>query len=479
MIVKTNPKEFQNYLEDASHYKGNADKLFLPESEKEISEILAEHHAKKIPITVSGARTGLTGSAIPEGGSILATERLNQIKLIEEEKAIVHPGVSLERFYAEVKAKKLLYPPDPGEPRAFLGGTVATNASGPRSFKYGSTRNWVKRLRIVLPTGEILNVARGDLLEEHYRKIKIPSYSFSISKNAAGYFAKPKMDLIDLFIGSEGTLGVVSEIETVLLPLPRVFAMIFFFPDEKVSWNFVHEARLMSRISISVDPPTGIEARSFEYFDERALEVLRPAYPHIPRGAKAAIYIEQEFEMDEFKYVEAWLKLVAKYHGLASETWMATSIDQQEEFREFRHTLPMLVNEKLAKYGQVKIGTDTVLPDEHAQSFMEFQKNALIQAKLDFVTFGHIGDNHLHLNILPRNETERTNAKELYFKFLREAVRLGGTISGEHGIGKLKRPYFQELFPKQGIKEMIEIKKAFDPHLILNRGNLFPEEMII
>ncbi len=491
MIVKTNPKELEPYLEDASYYKGNADKLFLPENEKEISEILAEHHAKKIPITVSGARTGLTGAAVPEGGSILATDRLNHIKTIEDDFAIVEPGVLLETLFQALKDKKLFYPPDPGEWKAFLGGTVATNASGPRAFKYGTTRNWIRRLKIVLPTGEILNVVRDEILADRYgriripfsageRTIQIPSYSFPISKNAAGYFSKPGMDLIDLLIGAEGTLGVVTEIEIALLPLPKhVLALIMFFAEEVHSWEFVREARLISKISANVDSPAELEARSIEYFDEYSLQFLRPDYPHIPEMAKAAIYIEQEFDWDQKPYLENWFRLIRKHKGLASETWVGTSNEQREEFREFRYALPVKINDWLRARKQVKIGTDMAVPDEGFRPFMEFQKRALDEAKLHFAVFGHIGDNHVHLNILPSDDGERVKAKELYLKFIREAVRLSGTISGEHGIGKLKRAYLKEMFDEKSIHEMVAVKKCFDPNGILNRGNLFTEEDMV
>ncbi len=492
VIVKTNPEEFESYLEDASHYRGRAERLLLPESGKEIAEILAEHSAKKIPVTVAGGRTGLTGSSVPEGGSILGTDRLNQIKTIEKDFAIVEPGVTLRALDDALKSKKLFYPPDPGEQKAFLGGTVATNASGPRAFKYGTTRDWIRRLSVLLPSGEFISVKRGEMKADNRGKLRIPlagrkelvfliPQSFtSLQKNSAGYYAKPGMDLIDLLIGAEGTLGVVTEIEIGLIQAPeQILALVIFFAEEIHSWSFVHEARLLSRMSAHIDPPQILEARSLEYFDERALDFMRNAYPHIPKGAKAALYAEQEFSGNEKTILDEWFRLTRKYKGLASETWVGTSDEQREEFREFRHALPAMISAWLGEHQQTKIGTDMAVPDGGFRPLVEFEKRALKEANLHFVTFGHIGDNHLHLNILPKNEEEHQKGKALYLKFIREAVRLGGTISAEHGIGKLKKPYLKEMFDEKTIRDMAAVKKAFDPAGVLNRGNLFTDVMMI
>ena len=214
------------HLTDASHFRGAAEGLLFPESEAEIARLLQESVRRKIPVTVSGAGTGLTGARVPQGGLLLCTERLNKILEVRADgTSVVQPGVPLEQLERALDQKGFLYPPDPGEKQAFVGGTVATNASGARSFKYGATRAWVRRLRVVLPNGDLLEVRRGDekagadgfwiqLSDGKRLRIPVPLRPMpAVKKNAAGYCAGPGTDLIDLFIGSEGTLGVFTEIE--------------------------------------------------------------------------------------------------------------------------------------------------------------------------------------------------------------------------------------------------------------------------
>src|SRR5689334_17314866 len=256
MQTKTQPEDLQNYLTDASNMQGGfASKLFIPESVGEISEILREANAAGIPVTVSGARTGTVGGAVPFGGYVISMERLNKIKSIDRAtmRAVVEPGVILRDFQKAVEADGLFYPPDPTEWSCQIGGTVATNASGSRSFKYGATRRYVERLKIVLADGDLLNVVRGSgdrLVTESGKTIdlKLPTYSRpSVRKNVSGYFVEQPMDPIDLFIGSEGTLGVVVEIELSLLRKPEgFFSGIVFFEHESDLLVFVDEAKDVS-----------------------------------------------------------------------------------------------------------------------------------------------------------------------------------------------------------------------------------------
>src|SRR5689334_12344206 len=216
MQTKTQPEDLQNYLTDASNMQGGfASKLFIPESVGEISEILREANAAGIPVTVSGARTGTVGGAVPFGGYVISMERLNKIKSIDRAtmRAVVEPGVILRDFQKAVEAEGLFYPPDPTEWSCQIGGTVATNASGSRSFKYGPTRQYVQRLKVVLADGDVLDVTRSSgrgWTTENGRiiDVRMPTYSRpDVRKNVSGYFVEPEMDPIDLFIGSEGTLG--------------------------------------------------------------------------------------------------------------------------------------------------------------------------------------------------------------------------------------------------------------------------------
>src|SRR4051794_39791287 len=283
MVTKTQPDDLQNYLTDASNIRGGyAEKLFIPESAEEIQQIVKEANNAGIPVTVSGARTGTVGGAVPFGGYVISMERLNKIKSIDREKrtVIVQPGLILKDFQNAVDAEGLFYPPDPTEWSCQIGGTVATNASGSRSFKYGATRNYVQRLKVVLAEGDVLNVVRGgeqELKTEAGKVIdlSLPTYSRpEVRKNVSGYFTAQSSEPIDLFIGSEGTLGVIVEIELSLLEKPEgFFSGIVFFERDRDLLEFINEVKELSFASRKCLQATGvraIDASLIEYFDDRA-----------------------------------------------------------------------------------------------------------------------------------------------------------------------------------------------------------------
>src|SRR6266850_4762894 len=262
MLIKSDPDEIQSFLTDASHMlEGRAERVVFPESAEEVAEILKTATRDKTPVTVSGAGTGTVGGRIPFAGIVLATDKLSQIKSIVHEeqggRAVAQAGVMLSTFQRAVESAGLLYPPDPTERSCFLGGTVATNASGARTFKYGPTRNYVERLKIAFATGDVIDLRRGDLHAGTDGRITIPLSSGGlvratlptyqmphVRKHASGYYVAPGMDVIDLFIGSEGTLGVILEVEAKLLPKPEgLLSGVVFFKSEENLLAFVREAR--------------------------------------------------------------------------------------------------------------------------------------------------------------------------------------------------------------------------------------------
>ena len=229
MLIKTNADEMQSFLADASNMAGgHAERVLVPESAEEVADALAQATREGTPVTVAGAGTGVVGGRVPRGGCVLSTHRLNRIKEIVKEPrgggwATAEAGVVLADLQREARARGLLYPPDPTERSCFLGGTVATNASGARTFKYGPTRAYVRRLEVALATGELLDIKRGEFFAGADggftlpvgggRKIEgvLPSLRMPATrKHAAGYYVAPGMDLLDLFVGSEGTLGVIT-----------------------------------------------------------------------------------------------------------------------------------------------------------------------------------------------------------------------------------------------------------------------------
>jgi D-lactate dehydrogenase (cytochrome) len=382
----------------------------------------------------------------------------------------------------------------------------------------------VQRLKVALATGDLIDLRRGELRADSKGQIRIPlpsggfietqlpSYRMPATrKHASGYFVAPEMDVLDLFIGSEGTLGVIVEIETSLLPKSAgLLSGVVFFRGEAELLAFVRDARNQSlenrdlsgssvgRLGTLMDkalevtkrePITpgaasdeshdAIDARALEYFDRESLTFLRQKYETIPGDATGAIFFEQETDStSEDSIMRSWLALMEKHIALADNSWFATNEPDQAKLREFRHALPVLMNEWFVRHRQRKVSTDMSVPDDAFAGMLQFYQNTLQASGLKYTIFGHIGDNHVHVNILPRDDKEGVKAREIYVEFLKRAASEGGTLSAEHGIGKLKRDYLRLFYSDQDLREMAALKRAFDPAGILGRGNIFSEEYL-
>lgn len=490
MIIKTDRDQIQNYLKDASNTTGFCDAVYFPESVDDIIIILKEAEAKKISLTVCGNRTGLSGAAVPRGGIVISTEKLNRIiEINEKEKyAIVEPGVLLSGLLNELKARHLYYPPDPTELNCFIGGIVATNASGAKSFKYGATRNFVLSLDVCLSTGEIITLNRNKVFAEDYKlslktntgriiELNLPELTMPAVKNAAGFFCKKNMDAIDLFIGSEGALGIFTSIKLRLLVYPeRIFSGVIFFDSDQSALNFLTEARDLSYASRVSKEENKIDATALEYFNETSLRFLKEYYNNIPLKAGAAIWLEQETSAEnEDTISDLWFKLIEKHNGNLKDSWIAVSEKDRAEIGKFRHSISAKVNEYIASHNFRKLGTDIAVPHQELSNFYFHLKKEVEKENLDYVTYGHLGDSHIHLNMLPENEEEFELAKILYKQFCSDAIKAGGTFSAEHGVGKNKKEYLIEMYGKEAVEEMREIKRKLDPKMILGRGNVFDD----
>jgi D-lactate dehydrogenase (cytochrome) len=494
MIVKTNPDEFENFVVDASNFKGNCEAVYFPENVDEIVEIVKAANTNKTKVTIAGNGTGLTGARVPQSGIVIATDKLNKILEINPKDfyALIEPAVLLSDFQKELKQQNLFYPPDPTETNCYIGGTVATNASGAKTFKYGPTRDYVIGLQIVLPDGEVIDLERGkqkavgfdlSLTTESGKNIslQIPDYTFPAVKNASGYFVKKDMDVIDLFIGSEGTLGIITKIKLKLLPQTEdTISCVLFFDDETTALNFLEEARDISYQNKKNNVNYNINALALEFFDERALKFLSKDFSAIPENAQAAIWFEQESTVDTFDNIlEAW-NVLMQAHNVNEETaWFAFSDADKEKIKDFRHAISWKVNEYVARNNFRKLGTDVAVPDKEFREFYFTLQNWAKQSNIDFVSYGHFGNSHIHLNFLPKNDDEFNEGKKLYKQICEEAVRLCGTISAEHGIGKAKRDYLLMMYGETNIRKMAALKKSLDPNLALGIGNIFEEKYLL
>jgi len=492
MIIKTSPDEIQNFLTDAANVKGFCDAVYFPENEDDVKLILARAYKEKTPVTVSGNGTGLTGARVPEGGIVISTEKLNRIIEINEadKYAVVEPGCILSDLLKIFEERNLFYPPDPTERNCFIGGTAATNASGEKTFKYGPTRNFILGLNVILSNGETLILNRGDAAASGYKmqiktsegtvyNLDIPDYEMPAVKNASGYFAEKDMDPIDLFIGSEGTLGVITKIKLKLLPHPgEKLSAVIFFNNEQNARDLIYSARKRS-YSAREEKNSDIDALALEYFDEGSLRFLKPDYPNIPENAKAAVWFEQETPPGKEDYLlEKWSELISEYNGDMENSWFAFSGSDKEKIKLFRHAISAKINEYLSAKGLRKLGTDVAVPDNLFNDFYYFCKNEAEHAGLEYVIYGHFGNSHIHLNMLPKKEEDILKGKQAYFNICKRAAELGGTVSAEHGIGKLKTEYLLMMYGEENIRIMAKLKKALDPNLILGVGNIFNKNFL-
>lgn len=452
------PEIDSHYLEDVSGLRGgHAERVIVARDEAEVVSILREANAAAIPVTVAGAGTGVTGARVPFGGWVLSLEKLNRLE-VHSGYAIVGPGALLRDVHAAAQRSGQFYPPDPTETSSAIGGNIATNASGSRSYKYGSTRRWVERLRVVLAGGRVMDVKHGDSIDFEPAPIPLPG----VTKNTAGYLLRPGMDWVDLFAGSEGTLGVVTEATLRLLPAPKaILSGVVFFRGDEEALDAVEQWR-------GVAP-----ARMFEYMDRASLDLLRTRVKEIPPAAGAALLIEQELESDDDPEVDRWLDRIESARALTEESWFGMSPADCERFRVLRHTLPELVNDTVRLSGAMKMNTDYAVPLARNREMLAYYRKRLDEEfPGKYVLFGHIGDAHVHVNIFSAPDNPQ-HATAVLLELARKAVELGGTVSAEHGLGKRKAHLLKLQYSEEQIEAMRQVKRRLDPNGILGRGTLF------
>jgi FAD/FMN-containing dehydrogenase len=428
-------------ITDASGYPGSADQVFSPESEAQVVEILQRASAENVPITVMGALTGVTGGAAPQGGWGLSLAKLRVIN-IEQGKATVGPGVLLREVQAAAAATGQFYAPDPTENTSSIGGNIATNASGSRSFRYGATREHVLALRVALLDGHVIEVRRGQPVDFDVPALPLPR----TTKHSAGYRLQPGMDYVDLFVGNEGTLGVVTQAKLQLLPAAgEILGGVVFFPSQEAALDAVDRWRSAPGL------------RMLEYLDNKSLKMMDVAHQ-----AALMIEIEGDAELD-------------MSGSLEHDSWFATSAADRERFRQFRHSLPERVNARIRRSGFMKLSTDYAVPLDKNREILATYQTRLQQAVGDnFVIFGHIGDAHLHINTFSISPEQFAAAKAVTTELARDAVSLGGTVGAEHGLGKRKAHLLEIQYLPAEIEAMRTVKRRFDPHWILGQGTLFP-----
>ena len=484
MVIKDKRSDILTYLEDTSNIKGNASSLYIPQNTEELKEIIKEASDKEITLTLQGARTGTTGGCVPLEGNIISTESLNKIIDINprSKEVRLEPGVTLKDLENELNKLSLTFKAQPTESLAFIGGAVSTCASGTRGFRYGSIRNYIKELNVILANGSLIRIKRGEIsakrrefsfsLDDKDFNFNLPAYNMPSVKTQAGYFIKDNMDLIDLFIGSEGTLGAVTQLTISVQNISsEIFDMVVFFKKETDALLFVDKIHRMKQ-NHKLTPS------SLEFFDNNSLNFLKVHYSNI-LPSHYAVYLEQEAENnDKDKLIDLWGEIIESCGASSDKVWFADTKSERKKIYEFRHKLPELINEFLRNKRQTKLSTDIAVPSRNFKAMYSFYKETAKDVGINYVNFGHIGENHLHFNFLPLNNAEHEKANLAILKFAKKAVSLGGTVSAEHGIGKIKKPLLEIMYNKRHIEEMAVLKKYFDPLCILGINNIFEKELL-
>ncbi|HEY7338181.1 MAG TPA: FAD-binding oxidoreductase [Bryobacteraceae bacterium] len=429
-------------ITDVSGYPGRAERVFSPRGADELVQILARASAERAPVTPMGAMTGLTGGAAPQGGWGVSLARFRRLE-IHPGSARVGVGVLLKELQSAAAGDGQFYAPDPTENTASLGGNIAANASGSRSFLYGATRRHVLALQVALMDGRVVEYRRGTGVDFEVPRIPLPR----TTKHSAGYLLAPGMDFVDLFVGSEGTLGIVTEAELRLLPAPKEIMMgVVFFPSEDAALDAVERWRSAPGL------------RMLEYLDPGSLEMMGEPY-------QAAVMVEQEGEID-----------LDMNGALERESWFATSAADRERFRRFRHALGERANERIRRGGFMKLGTDYAVPRDRSREVLELYRRTLDRdLKLPYVVYGHIGDAHVHINTFPANKPDFDRAKAVLEGLAYPVVAMGGTVGAEHGLGKRKAHLLPIQYQPDAIEAMRVVKRRFDPQWLLGRGNLLSD----
>lgn len=440
------------------------DAVFRPDTVSELQDMMRYCNRQNIPVTISAARTSMTGSAVSDVGIVISLEKFDKIISLDEDNATitVQPNIILGEVQRQVESRGFFYPPSPtSRNECTIGGTIATNATGDTTFKYGTTRKHVLALTVVLADGSLRTLTRQ----------KPPPVE---SKNTAGYFLNGEE--IDYFIGSEGTLGIIVEATVKLMRgVPNFLTFLIPFPSNMDALHFIATHEQLAAIS----------PRTMEYVDDAAADIMRqhPSFPKFPETARAFIICQQEFlDGDEEDCIEAWFSALTATFTQIQATPLLESIivartsSEHEKIASWRHHIPATVGEhhvQLQKTGGGKVGTDWWVPLPCMIEMMQWMYTKSAELGIPFIAFGHLGNGHPHVNYLTRNAEEKERARAVVIDNCKKAVSLGGGVAGEHGLGKLKRDLLALQYPPHVLEEMRKLKTTYDPHWILGRGNIF------
>jgi D-lactate dehydrogenase (cytochrome) len=490
--IERDPSIVASFLSDAAHVAGGfASGVSFPRSEAEVAA-LVRNAGRVLPV---GAQSSLTGGATPRGEVVLSTRALSSIGPVlpggpdRAHMVSVGAGVPLATLQTTLTASRFYYPPVPTFDGAFVGGTISTNAAGAATFKYGSTRPWVVGITVVLANGDVLELQRGAVMASrdgtfeiglssgHTIVVPVPAYQMpDVAKLSAGYYAKPEMDLIDLFIGSEGTLGIVTGATVRVISMPRRAVALIRCDDD----------RQAVAVTGALREEHGVSA--IEYMDARALRVVPDeafARAGVTRPAGDSVLLMTQIEIESTDGASlARLQDVLDSCGVTDDATLALPGDERgaQKLFELREAVPASVNAlvaaaKASAHPDIeKTAGDMVVPFSRLAESLALYRQAFESRGLDYAIWGHVSDGNLHPNLIPRSLDEMNRGREAIFEIARGVIGMGGAPLAEHGVGRsaLKQRLLCELYGEEGIEQMRAVKRALDPDWKLAPGVLFP-----
>jgi D-lactate dehydrogenase (cytochrome) len=522
----TDPGILAAYLEDASGTPpGTAAGLLRVASAAHAAAFLRRSAETKRTVLFQAARSSLTAGAVPHGEVVLSVEQMTAVDSVQRwpggARVRAQPGVRLVDLQRDLGEQNLYYPPVPTYQEAMLGGTVSTNAGGASSFKYGVTRDWVHGLEVLLFNGDLLVLERGQaragptelfsiqLTDGTHLRVPAPDYRLPpIKKISAGYHAADSLDLVDLFVGSEGTLGLIVAVTVDLLPLPPSVVTGLAFVDSPAGAlalaTVLRETAVCAR---GARDPRGPDVRAIESIDRNSLRLLAESGRHrelrvpVPDEAQAALLFEVELpertsdeqaqriaaEVLEGQHAVPDVALTRLFHILLDHGALETlqlafpeDSDRRAVLNAFREAVPTRVNELLAERrradsGVHKVGGDLIVPFDHLREMIEIYERGFRRRGLEYAIWGHLSDGNLHPNALPRNSGEVRLGLDAMLEFAEEATRRGGAPLSEHGVGRspIKQEILRRFLGDDAIASMRRVKRALDPGWQLAPGVIF------
>jgi D-lactate dehydrogenase (cytochrome) len=511
-----------DYLSDAANFPGgHAAGIVFPRTTPDVVDAVTTS-ASLLPV---GAQSSLTGGATPMGEVVLATTKMARILDVRPGRVTVEPGVTVAAMQDRLTEAGAWFPPSPTFTGACAGGIVATNAAGAATFKYGSTRDWVEALTVVLADGTVLELHRGagrardgrlDVETRHgHVSIPVPTYRMpQVAKRSAGYYAAPDMDLIDLFIGSEGTLGVITQITfRTLAPAPNIVLAWIPCATEAQGLALVTALRDASMATWRTGTADGVDACAIEHMDRRSLAIVREDgadkrhHVIIPDGSELALLVQLELNPETdaaraFGDIQESLSqepfegagrgsALASFcqlldgAGVLAEAELALPGDRRRaaDLLAIREAVPAGVNQRITIAKRTidqrieKTAGDMVVPFARCGEMMALYRSGFEARGLDYAIWGHLSDGNVHPNVIARSYDDVVKGKEAMLEFGRDVARLGGCPLAEHGVGRnpVKQELLRQLYGDRGIDEMRAVKRALDPGNRLAPGVIFPK----